>query len=72
MGKKKKKAIKYKLHGIVYIPIARGSKKKNFPFEKESTVYVASSIINHGIKMIIIRDTKVSADSLHASLWWHL
>lgn len=31
---KKKKAIKYKLHGIVYIPIARGSKKKTFPLKK--------------------------------------
>ena len=52
--------------------LPREEKKTTFPLKKESTVYVASSIINHGIKMIIIQDTKVSADSLHASLRWHL
>lgn len=53
---------------IVCIPIAW---ENNFPFEKESTVYVASSIISRGIKIIFIRDTKVSTDSHHAPLRWH-
>lgn len=54
---------------IVCIPTAW---ENNFPFEKESTVCVAFSITRRGIKTIFKRDTKVSTDSHHACLRWHL